>query len=61
MPEFLGMEGEIVDETLHTFTIRTADRSFQVSKRGTVFEVDGVRVDGEALEFRSWDRTKKVR
>lgn len=64
----VGLAGEVVDETLNTLTIRVGGpggRRFQVPKVGTFFTFDvageGVEVEGAAIQFRSWDRTKKVR
>lgn len=65
-----GLQGDVVDETLHTLTIRTGGpggRRFQVPKAGNVFAFHDIRtgawvdVEGRAIVYRSWDRTKKVR
>ncbi len=65
----VGRKGAVIDETLHTVTLQDAPggRRMQISKVGNVFglrsdpERDWVEVDGAAIEFRSEDRTKKVR
>ncbi len=66
----VGLQGTIVDETLHTLTVRVGGpgaRRVQLAKVGTVFGLrsdpakDWVDVDGAAVEFRAEDRTKKVR
>lgn len=62
----VGLSGTVVDETLRTLTVRTADgREVRLGKRESTFEVatakGPVRVDGAAIEFRPEDRTKKVR
>lgn len=61
-PGLVGLEGTVVDETLRTFTLRRGDgREVRVGKRESVFDFAGVLVPGAAIEFRSEDRTKKVR
>lgn len=66
----VGLEGTIVDETLHTLSLRVGGpggRRIQLAKAGTIWEVrssperDWVQIDGRAIEFRPADRTKKVR
>lgn len=66
----VGLTGTVVDETLHTLTIRIGGpggRRVQLAKVGAVFGLrrdaskDWVDVDGAAVEFRAEDRTKKVR
>lgn len=66
----VGLAGEVVDETLHTITLRVGGaggRRVQLAKVGTTFalrpqpERDWIEVDGAAIEFRPTDRTKKVR
>lgn len=66
----VGLRGELVDETLHTLTLRIGGpggRRMQLAKSGTTWEVrtsperDWVRIDGRAIGFRPADRTKKVR
>ncbi len=66
----IGLTGVVVDETLHTLTLRVGGpggRRIQLAKVGTVFGMrsdpsrDWVEVDGAAVEFRAEDRTKKVR
>lgn len=66
----VGLTGEVVDETLHTLTLRVGGpggRRIRLAKVGTTFalrpsdERDWTKVEGAALEFRPTDRTKKVR
>lgn len=63
----VGRAGEVVDETLHTLTLRLHDgRRQQLPKAGNVFRFtlpkgDVVDIDGYAIQFRPQDRTKKVR
>lgn len=65
----VGLQGTVVDETLHTLTVRVGDpggRRVQVPKAGCTFrltlpEGGTVDVEGRAIAFRSEDRTKKVR
>jgi ribonuclease P protein subunit POP4 len=65
-PTLVGLEGTVVDESLRTFILRRPDgRETRIGKPGTVFEFatprGTVRLEGEAIEFRPEDRTKKVR
>ena len=65
-PGLVGQSGTVVDETLRTFTIDRADgRPVRVGKRENTFEFatprGPVRVVGSAIEYRSAERTKKVR
>ena len=64
----VGLEGDVIDETLRTLTLRVGGpggRRVQVPKAATVFAFAigdaWVEVDGRGIEFRPWDRTKKVR
>lgn len=60
----VGLEGELVDETLHTVTLRIdgpGGRRVQVGKIATTFAFGDILVDGAAIDFRSEDRTKKVK
>ncbi len=62
----VGLEGDVVDETLHTLTLRVDGRRIQLAKPGTTFAFlgskgDWIEVDGRAIEFRPMDRAKKVR
>ncbi len=67
----VGLSGTVVDETLHTLTLRPGGpgtRRVQVAKAACVFafstpgsDREPVRVEGRAIQFRSQDRTKKVR
>ncbi|MGB1697453.1 MAG: ribonuclease P protein subunit [Thermoplasmatota archaeon] len=61
--QFVGLEGDVVDETLHTFTMRleVGGRRIQVPKAGNHFLIDGHEVDGYGVQFRSFDRVKKVK
>lgn len=61
-----GLEGSVVDETKHTFLVERASGSeVRVPKAGQrfVFRVGNERfvVQGDELQFRPEDRTKKVR
>ncbi len=63
----VGLSGEVIDETLHTLTLRVAGgRRIQLAKSGTTFAFqlpkgDWVEVEGRAIQFRPQDRSKKVR
>lgn len=65
-PGLVGLAGTVLDETLRTLVLRRADgREVRVGKRGAAFEFSTpqlvVVVEGAAIEFRSEDRTKKVK
>lgn len=67
-PGYVGLEGTVVDETLHTLTLRLGPpgaRRVQLPKAACVFRFDTadgpVDIPGRAIGFRSEDRTKKVR
>lgn len=64
-PGLVGLAGVIVDETLRTFQLQDANgRIIRVGKAESVFEFQHngpVRIPGAAIEFRSAERTKKVR
>ncbi len=62
----VGLSGVVVDETLRTLVLRNAEgREVRVGKAENVFDFASpagpVRVLGAAIEFRSEDRTKKVK
>jgi ribonuclease P protein subunit POP4 len=62
----VGLSGTVIDETLRTLVVRRADgRESRLGKRESAFEFTTpkgpVRVVGAGIEFRSEDRTKKVR
>lgn len=61
--QLVGLEGDVVDETLHTFTLRleVGGRRVQVPKAGNFFAIGGFEVDGYGVQFRSFDRVKKVK
>ncbi len=64
----VGLRGEVVDETMHTLTLRIGGpggRCVQVAKHAGTFRFAGdgdvVDIDGRAIRFRPEDRTKKVK
>lgn len=62
----MGVEGEVLDETMKTLVVRTRDgRRLVVPKVAVTiaFELEGkpVEVDGKTILFRPEDRVKKVR
>jgi ribonuclease P protein subunit POP4 len=66
--QYVGLQGTVIDETLHTLTLRLGppgSRRMQLPKVACIFQFEAphgpVEVDGRALEFRPEDRTKKVR
>ncbi len=64
-PSLIGLEGRIVDETMHLLVIETEKGEKKVQKRVAVFEFilpmgERVVVDGALLEHRPEERTKKL-
>ena len=62
----VGIEGEVIGETLHTLELRLPGRRVQLAKHGAVFAFqlpkgDWVEIPGEAIGFRPHERLKKVR
>ncbi len=63
----VGLAGEVVDETLHTLTLRQeGGRRIQLAKSGATFSFlgsqgDWIDIEGRAIEFRPEDRPKKVK
>ncbi len=55
--------GTIVDETLRTVVLRTAERRLRIQKHGTRFHfpIEGLTIDGDRIGYRPEDRIKKVR
>jgi RNase P/RNase MRP subunit p29 len=62
-PALAGVQGDVIDETLHTFTLRleVGGRRIQVPKAGNHFLIEGQEVDGYGVQFRPFDRVKKVK
>lgn len=64
-PTLIGLEGRVVDETMHLLVIETERGERKVQKRVAVFEFtlpsgERVVVDGALLEHRPEERTKKL-
>ena len=60
-PPYRTMEGNVVDETQHTFMVRTQAGIRMIPKAGNTFLIDGKRIDGRRIMFRPEDRIKKIR
>lgn len=65
-PTLVGLEGEVLDETMKTLTVRTDEgRAVVVAKNAVTLTIringQAVEVDGRTLLFRPEDRIKKVR
>jgi len=63
-PDYVGVSGEVVDETKNTFTITQKGKQKSVIKEAAVFRFklsDGtiVEIDGKLLVGRPEDRLKK--
>lgn len=59
----VGLNGEIMDETLNTFTLKTEKSLKTVAKRNRIFHIEfmgkNMRVSGNYLCFRPEDRIKR--
>ena len=55
----LGLEGEIIDETRNTITIKTKGKSKKIIKDQTKIMINGIKIDGKDLVARPEERTKK--
>jgi ribonuclease P protein subunit POP4 len=59
----VGLKGEVVDETMNTFTIKTEKSLKTVAKRNRLFKVKfagkHLKVSGNYLHFRPEDRIKR--
>lgn len=64
-PTLVGLEGTIVDETMHTLTLETGRARRVVAKAGQSFTFntdDGpIQLDGDQIAYRPEDRTKKAK
>lgn len=60
-----GVQGVVVDETMHTLTLDTGDKVVMVAKPECSFRFErtgkAIEVRGADLDFRPEDRIKKVR
>ena len=52
------IEGLIVDETKQSFLVEQDDIQKRVFKKGTLFQINGIFVDGNAINKRVEDRIK---
>lgn len=61
--DWIGLEGNIVDETLHTFVLDTSRGRKRMGKATCtwLFRNAGVAVDGAHLVMRPFERTKRLR
>ncbi len=59
----VGLEGEVVDETLNTFTLHTEKSLKTVAKRNRIFHIEfmgkNMSVKGDYICFRPEDRIKR--
>ncbi|MBW3583156.1 MAG: ribonuclease P protein subunit [Euryarchaeota archaeon] len=64
-PGLVGLQGEVLDETMRTFVVRAASgKVVRVPKAVATFRIsDGrpVRIEGHRIQYRPEDRIKKVR
>jgi len=61
-----GLSGMVVDETKNTFVIRAGNVEKTVPKKGSVFlftlpSREKVRLEGDKIAYRPYDRPKKLR
>ena len=54
----IGIEGEIIDETKNTFTIKTNKGNKKIIKSTTTIEMDNLKISGKLLEKRPEERIK---
>ena len=54
-----GVQGKIVDETTNTFVVDYLSARKRIPKANSIFEINGVEVNGDELVGRPEDRTKK--
>jgi len=57
--KLIGVKGEIINETMKMFIIKTSKKEIKVAKEHNVFDFDGVVIDGKKLKFRPHERIKK--
>jgi ribonuclease P protein subunit POP4 len=59
----IGIEGEIIDETMKTLVIETPKGRKRIEKKGTIFEITlndkKIYIDGNYIYGRPEDRIKK--
>jgi len=64
-PGYVGMRGQVVDETKRMIVIEVQGAEKKVPKSSCVFEfIDGgqrERIEGAEIEFRPEDRVKRVK
>ena len=60
-PGYLGISGEVMDETKGTIHINTNSGVKIIPKPGNVFHLCGTEIEGRNIMFRPEDRIKKVR
>ncbi len=63
MPEIVGKEGTVINETMKTITIKTKEKELIIPKKECTFEFEyhgkWVTVRGKDLAFRPEERIKK--
>ena len=52
----IGMKGTIIDERMHAFLIKNEKGKKMVLKRNVVFNVEGLKINGNELEKRPQSR-----
>ena len=64
-PSWVDVSGVILDETKHTFLIKTGKKQKRIAKETATFEFDQggkpVHINGIRITYRSEDRIKKAR
>ena len=53
-----GMKGTVVDETKHSFRIKTSKNLKTVLKKGAVFKIKDQLINGDKIEKRPEERIK---
>jgi RNase P/RNase MRP subunit p29 len=54
-----GIEGTVVDETKNMIVIRSPDKERMVEKKVCLFNFDGLKTQGKAVQGRAKDRIKR--
>jgi len=55
---YTSIEGIVVDETKQTFVIEQDGIQKRVFKKGTLFQINGVEIEGDTITKRVEDRIK---
>lgn len=54
----IGLEGEIIDETQQTLSIKTKKGTKKIIKKDMTFEIEKIKINGKIITKRPEDRMK---